>query len=164
MARLSPAIQRLVERPEAERRLGPFRLVEQLGHGGFAPVWLAREVYGSTDLRTAAVKLFALEPGGRRQIVEEARSLCRVEHPNVVRFYALPIDEALGVMGLAMEHVAGASLADRRLSPAEALAAGIAVASALAAVHRAGLVHRDVKPANVVEAGGTYKLIDFGIA
>jgi hypothetical protein len=164
MARLSPAIQRLVSRPESDRRLGPFRLVEQLGHGGFAPVWLAREVYGSTDLRTAAVKLFALEPGVRRQIVEEARSLCRIEHPNVVRFYALPIDEDLGVMGLAMEHVAGESLAGRPLSLAEALAAGIAVASALAAVHRAGLVHRDVKPANVVEAGGTYKLIDFGIA
>lgn len=164
-------------------------LLEQLGRGGAAPVWLAREVYGATELRTAAVKLFALGPssvparGGappgvegetvararRDRIVEEARALCRVQHPNVVRFYALPMDEALGVMGLAMEHVAGASLARRlaergALSVAAALDVGVAIASALSAVHLAGLVHRDVKPSNIVEAAGVYKLIDFGIA
>src|SRR6185369_6791970 len=97
--------------------------------GGFAPVWLAREMYGETELRAAAVKLFALqgspEGGGgssagtlgpaRERITAEARALCRVEHPNVVRFYALSIDEAAGVMGLAMEHVAGTAL-DARLA------------------------------------------------
>ena len=160
----------LLALPEHQRRLGPFVLVEQLGRGGFAPVWLAREVYGAAELRTVAVKLFPV--GGaaaRARVIEEARALCRVEHPNVVRFYALPIDEARGVIGLAMEHVAGGALdrwivARGRLPAAEALSVGIAVASALAAVHRAGLVHRDVKPANVIEAGGVFKLIDFGIA
>jgi serine/threonine protein kinase len=164
-----------------ERRLGPFLLVEQLGRGGFAPVWLAREVYGATALRTAAVKLFALQRSHRKSgpsdaasrardhIIREARALCQVEHPNVVRFYSLPIDEGSGVMGLAMEHVAGRPLdqrlkAEGRLSLAETLAMGIAIASALSAVHRAGLVHRDVKPSNVIEAAGVYKLIDFGIA
>jgi len=181
MSHLAPAIARLLDRPEAERRLGPFVLVEPLGRGGFAPVWLAREVYGDAALRTAAVKLFSLEPtidddlrradegAARQRIVEEARALCRVEHPSVVRFYALPIDEARGLMGLAMEHVAGTSLDARiaaagRLPLAEVLEVGVAIASALSAVHRAGLVHRDVKPSNVVEAGGLYKLIDFGIA
>ncbi len=72
-------------------------------------------------------------------------------------------------MGLAMEYVAGTPLdkrldADQRLSIAGTLAVGIAIASALSAVHRAGLVHRDVKPGNVIEAAGIYKLIDFGIA
>ncbi len=162
----------LLALPESQRRLGPFVLVEQLGRGGFAPVWLAREVYGAAELRTVAVKLFQV--GGlcdRRgaRVIDEARALCRVEHPNVVRFYALPIDEARGVIGLAMEHVAGRRLdrwieARGRLGAAEALSVGIAIASALAAVHRAGLVHRDVKPANVIEAGGVFKLIDFGIA
>jgi serine/threonine protein kinase len=178
MAAASPLTDLLV-RADGQRRLGPFVLVEQLGRGGFAPVWLAKEVYGTTELRTAAVKLFALKPSHgdadgvdasqRQRIVEEARALCRVEHPNVVRFYALPIAEAGTVMGLAMEHVAGTPLdatigARGTLSPREVLAVGLAVASALAAVHRAGLVHRDVKPANVIEAGGVYKLIDFGIA
>ncbi|HEY4157239.1 MAG TPA: serine/threonine-protein kinase [Polyangiaceae bacterium] len=165
---------RLTAAPEAERRLGPFVLVEQLGRGGFAPVWLAREMYGQTMLRGAAVKLFALPSGARAErerarIVDEARALCRVEHPNVVRFYALAMDGEQSVMGLAMEHVAGKPLDQRLLEagPLDAsatLAIGAAVASALAAVHRSGLVHRDVKPSNVVEAAGVYKLIDFGIA
>ena len=173
MSALPAAVARLLERPAAERRLGPFLLVEPLGHGGFAPVWLAREVYGATVLRTAAVKLFSLEvasgapfrgdarSAARDRIVAEARALCSVEHPNVVRFYALPMDEAEGVMGLAMEHVAGTPLDARiaaggagapgRLSVAESLRVGIAIASALSAVHRAGLAHRDVKPSNIVQ-------------
>lgn len=132
-------------------------------------MWLAKEVYGAAELRAVAVKLFPLVEAERLRIIDEARALCRVEHPNVVRFYALTIDEARGVIGLAMEHVAGVPL-DRRLAERgrlvvlETLHVGIAVASALAAVHRAGLVHRDVKPANVIEAAGVYKLIDFGIA
>lgn len=170
------AIETLLRRPAPQRTLGPFRLVEPLGKGGFAPVWLAREVYGATELRTAAIKLFALErapEGGtspeREEILAEARALCRVEHPNVVRFYSVAVDEQAGIMGLAMEHVAGTSLDAQlakkgTLSVPEALAVGQAMASALSAVHRAGLVHRDLKPANVVETAGTYKLIDFGIA
>src|SRR5581483_5554648 len=93
----------LLARPEAERVLGAFRLVKPLGKGGFAPVWLAKEVYGDTELRTVALKLFdaddlaGLDPSASRsggtsasrrtrdRIVEEARALCRVEHPNVVR-------------------------------------------------------------------------------
>jgi serine/threonine protein kinase len=168
-------LERFLDRSPPERRLGPFVLVEPLGEGGFAPVWLAREVHGQTELRTAAVKLFALDqrPEGnvrtRERISEEARALCQVEHPSVVRFYALPMDEDACVVGLAMEHVEGTSLATRLrtrgpLTIAEALAAGAALASALAAVHRVGLVHRDVKPANVIDAGGIYKLIDFGIS
>ncbi|XXX74346.1 protein kinase [Sorangium sp. So ce134] len=184
MSAVAPSIARLLDRPDPERRLGPFRLIEPLGRGGFAPVWLARESYGGTELRTAAVKLFALDGSGpdlggrdpspaaalrRRSVIEEARLLCQVEHPSVVRFYALHVDEERGVIGLAMEHVAGVSL-DRTLDArgalpvAETLDLGIAIASALAAVHRAGLVHRDVKPANIVDAAGVYKLIDFGIA
>jgi serine/threonine protein kinase len=200
---VAASVRALLERAPAERRLGPFVLVHQVGHGGFAPVWLAKEVYGGAELRTAAVKLFALDNGrgastaARERIVEEARALCRVEHPNVVRFYSLPIDDEAGVIGLAMEHVAGTSLdrrmasvrlavcdtaeddPDRVLAPGapltgparierfsldEALAVGASIASALSAVHRAGLVHRDVKPANIVDAAGVYKLIDFGIA
>jgi serine/threonine protein kinase len=164
-----------------ERRVGPFRLVRPLGHGGFAPVWLAREVYGDTELRTVALKLFSLagagasEPGGRKlseastRIVEEARSLCRVEHPNIVRFLTITMDESQGLIGIAMEYLPGKSLATRlkergTLSISDVLDVGIAAASALAAVHRAGLLHRDVKPDNFVETEGHYKLIDFGIA
>jgi len=169
---IHPSIARLLALPEAVRRIGPFVLVRQLGRGGFAPVWLAKEVYGAETLRAAAVKLFAIERGAgdaSRRIVEEARALCRVEHRGVVRFYSLAVDEGAGVMGLGMEHLAGRSLAARleaagSLRVEQVVELGIALASALAAVHRAGLVHRDVKPANIVETASGYKLIDFGIA
>ncbi|MDC3954752.1 serine/threonine-protein kinase [Polyangium jinanense] len=175
---LPEAVRRLTDLPDAERRIGAFWLVRQLGRGGFAPVWLAEETAGTTKLRLSAVKLFSLDAGGeagRQAIIDEAARLCRVEHPNVVRFYQLPVDETRGVIGLAMEYVAGESLGERlrdkqTLSVRETIDAGIAIASALVAVHGAGLVHRDISPANVVVDAallGTpaaYKLIDFGIS
>jgi len=153
-------------------RIGPFRIVAPIGEGGFAPVFLAVEEHGGVELRTVALKLFApdeLADLTRERIIEEARALCRVEHPNVVRFFQLVEDAAEGVLGLAMEHVRGRSLGDRLdaervLSVDATLEVGVAVAAALAAVHAAGLVHRDVKPGNVIDAGGVFKLIDFGIA
>lgn len=163
--------------------LGPFVLLRKLGAGSFAQVWLANEVYLGTVVRTVALKLFPSQTiaagdgsprsgsGGssRDTVVEEARLLCQVEHPNVVRFHTLTVDREKGVVALVMEYVAGTSikrlLEDRdTLSVNDVLGVGIAVASALSAVHAAGLVHRDVNPANVVESGGVYKLIDFGIA
>jgi energy-coupling factor transporter ATP-binding protein EcfA2 len=120
-------------------------------------------------LRQVALKLFVLDEAQRERTLDEARRLCQVEHPSVVRFYALAQDERRRVLGLAMEHVAGSSL-DRLLDERGPLAVelvqkvGVAVASALGAVHAAGLVHRDIKPANVIDAGGLFKLIDFGLA
>ena len=158
--------------------LGPFQLVRPLGQGGFAPVWLAEETYGGRRLRDVALKLFFLPAQfehasreaekWREDVINEARSLCRVEHPNVVRFYALHHDDTQGVVGLAMEFVPGANLDTvvRERGPLDerqVLEAGICVAWALAAVHQAGLVHRDVKPGNIVQAALGYKLIDFGI-
>lgn len=168
------------------RQIGPFRLDRELGKGGFAPVFLAKELYGGIELRTVAVKLFAIDgvrsgtrnliPSGdtaarqaRDRVIDEARALCRVDHPNVVRFHQLASDPTETLFALAMEHVTGTTLGDRlrretKLSVADTIAVGVAVASALAAVHGVGLVHRDVKPANIVEHNGVYKLIDFGIA
>jgi serine/threonine protein kinase len=175
--RLNSTLARVLALPESERRIGPFVLLRQLGRGGFAPVWLAREEYGSMDLRSVALKVFALdrtEPGspiGRQQrfILHEARALCQVEHPNVVRFYSIALDETRGLMGLAMEYLGGrpldGTLEERRwLSVDQTIDVGLSVASALAAVHRNGVVHRDVKPANIIETTAGYKLIDFGIA
>src|SRR5262249_50835718 len=99
------------------RHLRPDRLIRRLGPGGLAPVWLAEEAYHGSKLRDVAIKLFTLPerrmyaPGGalrwRQEIVNEARALCRVEHPNVVRFYTLQQDEERNVIGLVMEHVPG---------------------------------------------------------
>jgi len=175
---LPEAVRKLLDLPDGERRIGTFRLERQLGRGGFAPVWLAEEMAGSTKLRLSAVKLFALDANSdfaRQAIIDEAARLCRVEHPNVVRFYQLPFDDTRGVIGLAMEYVAGETLGERlrdkgTLAIKETLDVGIAVASALVAVHGAGLVHRDLSPANVVVdvaqigSPAAYKIIDFGIS
>jgi hypothetical protein len=176
---LPERLRALLDLPEEERTIGAFRLKQQLGHGSFAPVWLASEMADRTTLRQAAIKLFAIDPRlgeqARQDIIAEAARLCRVEHPNIVRFYSLPVDEARGIVGLAMEYVGGESLAvrlraEKRLGVREVVDVGIAVASALVAVHEAGLVHRDIWPANVIEdralrgSPAAYKLIDFGIA
>src|SRR6478672_1337140 len=107
-----PAFERILT--ATPPRLGPFRIVAELGEGGFAPVFLAVEEYGGTALRNGALTLFALEELAtstgtaespaltRSRIVEEARALCRVEHPNVVRFFQLVEDETGTVLGLAM--------------------------------------------------------------
>ena len=173
------ALPQLLSLPEEERRLGPFRLIRQLGRGGFAPVWLAEEAYDGKKLRDVAIKLFFLPEGlspaspealrWREEILDEARALCRVEHPNVVRFYSIQQDDAFGVVGLAMEYAPGRSLdvlvrEAGRLDERTAIEVGIDVAWALAAVHNAGLVHRDIKPANIIQgSSGGFKLIDFGI-
>ncbi len=186
MARPATVLAQLLDQPKEERTLGPYQLIEPLGKGAFAPVWLAKEHYGDTELRTVAIKLFALGSEAmasgssksrrarssnldRSRIVDEARALCRVEHPNIVRFYTLSTNADETILGVVMEHVRGQSL-DQSLAKAgklplqKTLAAGVAVASALAATHQAGLIHRDIKPQNVIDAMGVYKLIDFGIA
>lgn len=158
--------------------LGPFQLITQLGEGGFAPVWHAEEVYEGRKLRDVAVKLFFLPEEisqasaearkWRDDVLDEARSLCRVEHPSIVRFYTLQRDDACGMVGLVMEYVPGQNLEhlvtqNGAFEERKVLDVGISVAWALAAVHNAGLVHRDIKPGNIIEAASGYKLIDFGI-
>jgi eukaryotic-like serine/threonine-protein kinase len=183
LARSSP--ERLMQTTLVEadgERVGPFQLVHDLGHEGAvgsAPVWLAHEVYDGTRLRDVALMLFCLpegvSPGSpeaariHAAILDEARALCRVEHHGVARFYALHHEKARGVVALAMEHVPGPSLAARLaeagpLTEAEVIEAGIAIAWALAAVHATGIVHRDVRPANVIRGASGYKLVHFGIA
>lgn len=172
---LDLALKTFLDRPAEARRLGPFQLLHPLGRGSFAPVWLARELHGDVEIRRAAIKLFAVEPeapGGseaalrRDRILEEARLFGRIEHPNLGRLVRLLPDEEPGIVGIAMEYADGTSLEHRigaqgKLPIDEVLAIGAAVASALSAIHRAGLVHGDVKPANVVDASYVLKLIDF---
>ena len=158
---------------------GPYRIVRPLGRGGFAPVFLAEEHHDGKKLRDVALKLFFLPEGidpaseeaeaWREGVFAEARALCRVQHPSVVRFLSVLRDKSSDAFGLAMEYVGGESLDGRlnrlgQLDEQDVLDAVAQVAWALSAVHAAGLVHRDVKPANIVCGALGYKLIDFGVA
>lgn len=145
---------------------GRFRRVRQLGHGGFGTVWLAVD----TQLdRTVALK-FAHAPDNdtQQRMMREARALAAVHHPNCVRVY--DIIEDVDGLGIVMEYIDGAPLADAVFGhgPLDDLAAArlwSTMAGALGAAHSKGVLHRDVKPANVLlDQEGIAHLIDFGIA
>jgi serine/threonine-protein kinase len=155
---------------EEEVVAGRYALGAEIGRGGMARVVAARDLRLH---RTVAVKLVAVgngsavDPTARRRFVREARTAASFSHPHAVAIFDAGEDH--GVLYLVMELVEGDSLATvlarRRLGVDEALRLGDEVLQALAAAHRAGIVHRDVKPANVlVTTDGVAKLADFGIA
>ena len=146
-----------------------YRLVRLLGEGGMGRVYLAEdEALG----RRAAVKVMPARrvdsEDARARFLREARLLASVEHPNVVRVYAF--GEAEGQPYLVMEYVEGESLADRlrrerRLGQPEVLRIARAVTEALAAAWESGVVHRDVKPSNIlIDRKGHVRVADFGLA
>jgi len=147
---------------------GRYRLDEHIGNGGMAEVWRA------TDSRTGdtvAVKRLhprlAHDPTSRARFAREVGAARAVDHPSAIR--VLDAGDADDGGWLAMDFLAGGSLADRlRAGPmpaASVVAIGADVAGALAAVHAAGLVHRDVKPSNILlDSVGGARLGDFGIA
>jgi len=148
---------------------GRYSLERPLGHGGMASVFLARD----TELdRLVAVKLLdehaASDEGLRGRFVREARLAARLSHPNVVSVFDAGEDD--GRPYIVMEHVEGETLADLlarrdRLPPEEAGGLAFQAAHGLAHAHAAGLVHRDVKPQNLLlREDGTLKIADFGIA
>ena len=148
---------------------GRYRLGRPLGHGGMATVFAA----GDEELqRPVAVKLLAesigRDPDLRARFLREARLAARLSHPNVVRVF--DAGEADGRPYIVMELVDGETVADLlarrgRLDPAEAVALGRQAAAGLQHAHDAGLVHRDVKPQNLLlRPDGKLEIADFGIA
>ncbi|HYY80000.1 MAG TPA: protein kinase [Actinomycetes bacterium] len=154
---------------EAAVLAGRYRLGEQLAAGGMGAVY--RAVDGTLD-RPVAVKVLrrelAEDPTFLERFRREARAAAVVAHPGVASVY--DYGEEHDQPFIVMELVEGETLAERlaargRLDWREAFAVGEQLAAALAAAHAHGLVHRDVKPANVLlAAGGRVKLVDFGIA
>jgi serine/threonine-protein kinase len=151
------------------RVAGRYEIVRPLGHGAMATVDLAHDV--ELDRPVALKRLaenLARDEDLRRRFVREARLAARLAHPNVVRVFDVGEDE--GRPFIAMEYVDGETLADlvaRRgpLPASEVASLGRQACAGLAAAHAAGLVHRDVKPQNLLlGTDGVLKLGDFGIA
>lgn len=148
---------------------GRYRLDERIASGGMGDVWRATdEVLG----RTVAVKILlpALldEPGFAERFRGEARTMATINHPGVVDVYDYGSDQQLAF--LVMEYVEGDALSRTlsrvgRLTPGRTMALVAQAADALQAAHANGIVHRDVKPGNLlVRPNGTLVLTDFGIA
>ncbi len=150
---------------------GRYRLIAPLGDGGMATIW--RAVDEQLD-REVAVKLlrpqFSADPGFTARFKQEARAAGGLSHPNIVSVYDYGTDGADGDQYIVMELVEGrdlsAILRDRgALSTDDSVRIAIGVAGALEVAHRKGIVHRDVKPGNIlITDGGDVKVTDFGIA
>ncbi|MGW1188530.1 protein kinase domain-containing protein [Streptomyces sp. NPDC002559] len=155
-----------------------FELVNRLGSGGMGMVWRARDLALHRDVALKEVRppdpaLAENDPESarllRERVLREARALARLDHPGVVTVHHI-VDGGVGTYPwIVMELVPGASLAERlaegTLTPVEAAELGRGVLSALRAAHAAGILHRDVKPANVLlRMDGSPVLTDFGIA
>jgi len=142
---------------------GPLEVVEELGRGAFGRVFHARDPRLDRDV---ALKLFDRAPRGDTTLVREAQLLARMRHPHVVVVYGA--DTIDGRTGLWMELVRGRTLhrvlaEQGPFGAREAALIGLDLCRALAAVHSAGLVHRDIKATNVMrESGGRIVLMDFG--
>ncbi|WKU44140.1 serine/threonine-protein kinase [Streptomyces sp. VNUA116] len=152
---------------------GRYRLLEQLGRGGMGVVWRARDEVLDRDVAVKEVRAPAglLDHEIRQLYVRlerEARAAARIAHPHVVTVFDVASDE--GRPWIVMELVRGLSLADALqaegpLPPAHAAHIGAGVLAALRGAHAAGVLHRDVKPGNVLLANdGRVVLTDFGIA
>ncbi|MEQ9569113.1 MAG: serine/threonine-protein kinase, partial [Longimicrobiales bacterium] len=144
--------------------------LEELGRGGMGVVHLAedRSLGRRVAIKTLAADV-ATSPGARRRLLQEARTVASLDHPNIVPIHEVGVDDH-DALFLVFGYAPGETLKARleregRLPPDEALAAAAGVARALAAAHERGIVHRDVKPSNVlVGDDGTVRLTDFGIA
>ncbi len=158
-----------------QRSIGPFTVVRVLGAGGMGKVYLARD----TKLnRTVALKVMSAdlagEPDMKKRFLREAQTAAKLDHPHIVKVFE--VGEAANPQGpgqpyIAMEYVEGTDLAKllypqgSSLPLREALEYVRQAAEALGYAHKQGLVHRDVKPANIlVTVAGQAKLTDFGLA
>ena len=147
---------------------GRYRLVRRIAAGGMGEVWEADDtVLGRRVALKVLVEELAADDRATRRFVREARATARLTHPNVARVYDFGRDGDAPF--LVMELLQGETLASRTgagpLPPAEAARIAAAVADALDAAHQRGIVHRDIKPGNVMlTPGGEVKVMDFGIA
>lgn len=150
-----------------EWRLGSYELLRRLGEGGMAQVYLARDVRLGREVAVKVLdRKLAARPGFRERFMREARVAAALDHPNIVPLFDFGDAEALY---LVMPYVSGGSLQDllprAPLPIGEVVTYGSQIADALEYAHQRKLVHRDVKPANMlVHADGRLMLSDFGLA
>ncbi|MCX5334088.1 serine/threonine-protein kinase [Streptomyces sp. NBC_00140] len=152
---------------------GRYRLVESIGQGGMGRVWRAADEMLDREVAVKEMRIDGLDAEDartrRERTLREARATARIDHPNVVRIYDV-VDEGERLW-IVMELVAGRSLErmmveDGPLGPLEAARIGVGLVTALRQVHARGVLHRDIKPGNVLVERNGHRVVltDFGIA
>src|SRR5512139_2614725 len=148
-------------------RLGPYEIQSAIGAGGMGEVYKARD----TRLdRSVAIKVlppaFSADPERRARFEREAKTIAGLNHPHICTLH--DVGEYEGSTFLVMEHLTGETLAQRLekgpLPLEQALTVATEIADALSAAHRQGVIHRDLKPGNVMLTKAGAKLLDFGLA
>ncbi|MBZ0235973.1 MAG: protein kinase [Deltaproteobacteria bacterium] len=163
-----------LEGGETRQTIGRYEIVKVLGKGAMGVVYKARDPLLD---RTVAVKTIVSPQGSGKRIrsaylerfQREAKAAAKMQHPAIVTIFDVGVDEASGAPFMVLEYLPGETLADRldrvRMPLGRGINIALDLASALAFAHRQRIVHRDVKPANVLHAGEQrWKLADFGIA
>jgi len=157
--------------PPGAQNIGRYEVVEMIGQGGMGRVYRARDPLID---RVVAIKTIELSAGGgkqdelRQRILREVRAAGRLLHPNIVQVF--DVGELPDKAYIVMEMVEGRTLwdlydADERPAPAEAVKILRQIADALDYAHQQGIIHRDVKPGNIlIDGQGAAKITDFGIA
>jgi eukaryotic-like serine/threonine-protein kinase len=156
------------EADDEERLLGRYKLKKQLGSGAFGTVWLARDERLDRDV---AVKSLPRDHVIHQRFEREARAAARLQHPAIVTLYEAAVDDdgAYLVSELVRGKTLNAALDAGKFSDHDILEIGLAITEALAHAHEQGVIHRDVKPSNILipSRAGTAsraKLTDFGVA
>jgi serine/threonine protein kinase len=148
-------------------RLGPYEVQSPLGAGGMGEVYRARD----TRLdRTVAIKILpahlSSNPEALQRFDREARAISSLNHPNICHLY--DVGQHQGINYLVMEYLEGETLAERlrkgRLTLEQAFRVGTEICQGLEQAHRSGVVHRDLKPGNIMLTKSGAKLMDFGLA
>jgi len=148
-------------------RLGPYEILDAIGAGGMGEVYRARD----TRLdRTVAIKIlpahFSLDPVRKQRFEREAKTISSLNHPRICVLHDVGSQD--GIDYLVMELVEGETLAKRLekgpLPLEQVLKYGMQIADALDKAHRSGVIHRDMKPGNIMLTATGAKLLDFGLA
>jgi serine/threonine protein kinase len=147
--------------------LGNYRLIEKLGAGGMGEVWKAED---KTLLRQVAIKILPAQLAGdaewKERFLREARTVAQLNHPSIATIYS--VGETGDSLFIAMELIAGDPLSHMihrgPMLPADAVRVTAHVADGLAEAHEKGIIHRDIKPDNILVSTKVVKILDFGIA
>jgi serine/threonine protein kinase len=150
------------------QQLSHYRIIEKLGAGGMGEVFLAQDITLDRKVAIKILPLKSIENGqAKKRLIREAKAAATLDHPNICTIHE--VNEETDSPFIVMQYIDGVTLwskvRNKPMAPAEVVNIGIQAAEALAEAHSRGVIHRDIKPQNMmITARGQVKILDFGLA